>query len=274
MLIPKNEGWQILLVDDDEEDYFLTRSMLRKAEGRKIELDWAPTYEEGQRMLQAKPYHAVLVDYSLGARTGIELIQEIVSSGYSPPMILLTGHGGYEVDVEAMQAGATLYLTKADTTPLLLERSIRYAIEQKRIEEELDRRYLERSDILESIKDGFIAVDRNWQITYINKRAANNGSAEPEQLAGQNIWEAFPQLPGTDFEVNSRQVMDGRTPIQFEMQGAYPEQWYGFSLYPTAEGSRSSAEYHRAEMDGDCLGKRRALPHLFDYSFEGSSCLS
>jgi FixJ family two-component response regulator len=88
-------------------------------------------------MLQSNEYQAVLIDYDLGDGTGIQLIHEFVSQGYSTPMILLTGRGSYEVDVEAMHAGATLYLTKNEINSLLLERSIRYAIERKRTEEKL-----------------------------------------------------------------------------------------------------------------------------------------
>jgi FixJ family two-component response regulator len=50
---------------------------------------------------------------------------------------LLTGHGNYEIDLLAMKAGATDYLSKGETTPLLLERAIRYAIEHKQHEEAL-----------------------------------------------------------------------------------------------------------------------------------------
>ena len=131
------EVWRILMIDDDEDDYLITRSMLRQTQGRGVEIQWAQTYRIGQQCLESNHYHAVLVDYDLGARTGIELIQETVSRGYAAPLILFTGRGSYETDIEAMQAGATMYLTKAEATPLLLERSLRYAIERKRIEEEL-----------------------------------------------------------------------------------------------------------------------------------------
>jgi PAS domain S-box-containing protein len=133
----EHQDWQILLIEDDEDDFLLTRSALSEANGRKIILEWAPSYEEGRQCLCTKTYHAVLVDYDLGAESGITLISEFTARGYPSPLILYTGRGSYEVDLQAMQAGATLYLTKSETTPLLLERSIRYAIERKQIEAEL-----------------------------------------------------------------------------------------------------------------------------------------
>jgi PAS domain S-box-containing protein len=68
------------------------------------------------------------VDYHLGERSGVQLIREARESRLSTPMILLTGQGEYDVDVEAMQAGATEYLVKDETSPARLERTIRYAV--------------------------------------------------------------------------------------------------------------------------------------------------
>jgi DNA-binding response OmpR family regulator len=60
-------AWRVLLVDDDEDDYFLTREMLAQAQGRKILLDWASDYETAQKKIDTETFDAVLVDYSLGA---------------------------------------------------------------------------------------------------------------------------------------------------------------------------------------------------------------
>jgi PAS domain S-box-containing protein len=127
-------GWRILHIDDDEEDFILVRAMLSQAQSVRISLDWASSLTAGREKLLANTYDAVLVDYDLGVVTGIELIREMVARDYAAPLILYTGRGSYEVDVEAMQAGATMYLSKSESTPLLLERIIRYAIERKQAE--------------------------------------------------------------------------------------------------------------------------------------------
>jgi PAS domain S-box-containing protein len=130
-------AWQILIIDDDEEDFILAREMLKQAKERSYAVHWAASFEAGRAAVFADPFSAVLVDYDLGPHSGIELIREANERGYAAPLILFTGRGSYEIDVEAIQAGATLYLTKGEVTPRLLERSIRYAIEQKKIENSL-----------------------------------------------------------------------------------------------------------------------------------------
>lgn len=71
-----------------------------------------------------------MVDYDLGGKDGIQLIQEAVAKGIKGSFIMVTGRGNREMDVEAMKAGASEYVTKMELSPPLLERVIRYAIER------------------------------------------------------------------------------------------------------------------------------------------------
>jgi PAS domain S-box-containing protein len=142
---PSSSAWKLLVVDDDKEDYIITREMLAEAKGRKYILEWAPSFQAGQEKLLATPgnaeypngYRAVLIDYDLGTHNGLELIRWAVAQNYPAPLILFTGQGSHEIDLEAMRAGATLYLTKTEANPLLLERAIRYAVEIKEKEQAL-----------------------------------------------------------------------------------------------------------------------------------------
>jgi signal transduction histidine kinase/HPt (histidine-containing phosphotransfer) domain-containing protein len=125
----KGETIKVLLIEDDEDDYILTRELLAEVKGGKYVLDWAPSYEEGLKVAGLLEHHACLVDYRLGERSGVQLIREARESGLTTPMILLTGQGNHEVDVEAIEAGATDYLVKDETHASRLERTIRYAVE-------------------------------------------------------------------------------------------------------------------------------------------------
>src|ERR1700730_4644371 len=125
----KSETIKVLLIDDDEDDYILTRRLLSEVKVGKYELDWAPSYEEGLEVAGRREHHVCLVDYRLGERSGVQLIREAWEARLTTPMILLTGQGNHDVDVQAMQAGATDYLVKDKTPAALLERTLRYAVE-------------------------------------------------------------------------------------------------------------------------------------------------
>jgi two-component system, cell cycle sensor histidine kinase and response regulator CckA len=68
----------------------------------------------------------------------LELIREEIAREVKVPMIMVTGRGRFEIDVEAMRAGAADYLSKDQLNSPFLERTIRYALERRRVEEELD----------------------------------------------------------------------------------------------------------------------------------------
>ena len=130
---------RILLVDDDEDDYIITRDLLAdstyqfgQAGQSTFELEWAATYETALTKIEQEQHDVYLIDYQLGINTGLDLLREAVDQGCTAPLILLTGQNDRSIDIEAMQAGAADYLVKDNIDAPLLERSIRYAIEQKR----------------------------------------------------------------------------------------------------------------------------------------------
>lgn len=134
---------RIFIVEDDEDDFRLTADLLCDAYGLSSDPDWAETWEDGLAALSTGGYDAYIVDYRLGARNGLELVREAVSRGCSAPIILLTGEGNHDIDVEAMDAGATDYLDKGRATADQLARAIRYGINQKTIEGRLAAMALE-----------------------------------------------------------------------------------------------------------------------------------
>ncbi len=127
---------RILLIDDDEESFLITRGLLSQVAESGYELDWVSTYEEGLAALRNPRHDAYLLDFCLGARDGLELLGEAAAEGCQVPIILMTGQGDHAIDVQAMQVGAADFLVKGEVTPAILERSLRYAIERHRAIEE------------------------------------------------------------------------------------------------------------------------------------------
>jgi diguanylate cyclase (GGDEF)-like protein len=123
----------VLLIEDDEDDYIITKEMLDEIKEIKFELEWARTYSAGLEFITENEYDVCLLDYHLGAQTGLDLLHAAIEKGCTLPVILLTGQGGRQVDLEAMYAGAADYLVKGKVDAVGLERSIRYAIERNHL---------------------------------------------------------------------------------------------------------------------------------------------
>lgn len=164
----ERERINVLLVEDDEEDVFIVRRLLEKAQAIECELTWKKTFEEGLAALCSGFFHVGLVDYRLGARNGLELLERARAQDVSTPLILLTGQGDQRVDTQALEAGAADYLVKNGLDAETLERSIRYARERARSEREIRR----QAALLDKAQDAICAYDLDGSVTYWNERAA------------------------------------------------------------------------------------------------------
>ncbi|MBV9122284.1 MAG: response regulator [Planctomycetes bacterium] len=148
---------RVLLVEDDEDDYLLTRDLLRDIKGNQFQLEWVPDYGAALEMMGRNGHDVYLLDYRLGRQNGLDLLREALNQGCRGPIILLTGQGEREVDLEAMKSGAADFLVKGQIDASLLERSIRHAIERtqdrealRQLHNDLERRVQERTAALEA----------------------------------------------------------------------------------------------------------------------------
>ncbi|MBI5115636.1 response regulator [Candidatus Poribacteria bacterium] len=144
---------KLLLVDDDEDDYIVTRDLLAEIEATRYHLEWASSYESALEAVGRNQHDVYLFDYRLGRHNGLDLLREAIARGSKAPMILLTGQGDREIDVEAMKAGAADYLVKGRIDSRLLERSIRYALERAKSLEALRKSEEKYRTLFEESKD-------------------------------------------------------------------------------------------------------------------------
>jgi len=162
---------RVLLVDDDEDDYIITRDLVSQIKNPRYKLDWVNNYDGALAALLRREHEICLLDFRLGERTGLELLRESRSLIGRPPIILLTGQGDHEIDLEATKAGAADYLIKGQLDVDRLERAIRYAIEGQRAKERLRRDHDLISRIMETSPVGIVVTDQAGKITFANHRA-------------------------------------------------------------------------------------------------------
>jgi PAS domain S-box-containing protein len=110
--------------------------------------------------------------------------------------------------------------------------------ERKRAEDAMKRANQRMTRILESIGDAFIALDRDWRFTYVNRKAVQiltNGESKQADLLGKVIWGEFPDLIWTDLYEHYHRALREQAPISFEYQDASGS-WFGAHAYPTFDG--------------------------------------
>lgn len=151
---------KILLIEDDEDDYILLQKVLAKIPQGRYEVLWQRSYTSGLTSMLSREHDLCMLDYRLGAQTGIELLKTARSQGYNGPIILLTGANENNIDILALQAGADDYIAKEQLQGELLHRIIRYAIERKKAEHERELLLSEQlaTRELESKRNEFIGM--------------------------------------------------------------------------------------------------------------------
>ncbi len=106
---------------------------------------------------------------------------------------------------------------------------------RKNAELELDRSRQQFQAILSSIRESFIALDRNWRFTYVNDRVVEATGKSREELIGTNIWEIHPASKDTAFWPNYHWVMEKRQARSFEV--SYPSgRHFEVHAHPTDDG--------------------------------------
>jgi signal transduction histidine kinase len=128
----------VLLVEDDEDDFVITRDLLAEIEHTDYDLEWVNNAEDAlTKLVHLKnDYDVCLLDYRLGRTTGIEIIRKVVSEGLNVPMILLTEYSDPQIDLTAMREGASDFLVKSAINSRILDRAIRYVCSVKKHEQE------------------------------------------------------------------------------------------------------------------------------------------
>jgi signal transduction histidine kinase len=177
---------RVLLVDDDEDDYIITRNLISEIKDRRYQLKWVDNYDSALEILRHPDHDICLLDYRLGSRTGLELLKESQSFNGGLPIILLTGQGDHEIDLEAMRAGAADYLIKGQLDSDKLDRAIRYAIEDHRVRERLRHESNLIGRIMETSPVGIMVADRSGKITFANSQAEKILGLNKEKLSQSN----------------------------------------------------------------------------------------
>jgi len=122
----------------------------------------------------------------------------------------------------------------------LVAKDITSALEAKQQLEEqqrqLDAYYRRMSNILESIKDGFFAVDKQWKVTYWNKEAEQILQIERASIEGRMLWDLYPKFAHANFYEAYQNAMDQHTPVHMEVYYEPLCIWLDISAFPSEEG--------------------------------------
>jgi serine phosphatase RsbU (regulator of sigma subunit) len=125
----RDDRIRLLLVEDDDGDALLVREHLADA-GLHVALTWVRTLDEALAHLDVD---CVLLDLGLPDAVGLPALERLLAAG-APAVVVLTGLAGTDVGLRALGVGAQDYLVKGEVDGETLGRSVRYAIQRRRLD--------------------------------------------------------------------------------------------------------------------------------------------
>ena len=182
---------KILIIDDDEDDYFIISDYINEIDKNKFIIEWCNNYKSAIEKFKANIHDIYFVDYRLGNETGLELLKEAIRLGCDDPIILLTGKGNKAIDIEAMKAGATDYLIKSELNTEKLERSIRYALDRASSLKTIKQSEKRLKTFFQSGPDAIIIINEHQQILEWNPKAELVFGFTANEVLGKELAETI-----------------------------------------------------------------------------------
>jgi len=234
----------VLLADDNLD----MRQYVERLLSPRFFVKTASNGREALEMATADRPDLILTDVMMPEMDGFQLLAALRSHPATSglPVIMLSARAGEESRVEGLAAGADDYLVKPFTARELLARVEshikmaqfrREAMEHEReLEQAVEHARNSAAEAVEHISDGFWTYDSEWRITYMNSAAEAISRKPRSEQIGRTVWELFPDVLETEFEIQFRRAMGERQIVEFESLFQPWQRWYRHRLYPTPDG--------------------------------------
>jgi PAS domain S-box-containing protein len=178
----------ILLIEDNAGDARLIKELLAEAGTGAFRLDRADRLSAGLASMDRGSLDLVLLDLSLPDSDGLATVAAVRRHSPQLPVIVLTGHDDDRLAMAAVAAGAQDYLVKGRIDSDSLTRSIRYAMERKRVADALKETSVFNALLLQTSPLGIDVVDDEGEILFVSPGLE---ALVGESPVGKRCWDAY-----------------------------------------------------------------------------------
>ena len=201
-----------------------------------------------------RPLDEVFVIVNADTRIAVESpVAKVLRTGTSVGLAnhtILIGRDGREIPID--DSGSPIRAANGEVAGVVLTfRDI-----SERYRAQVERRKLLEADerlvgILTNINEGFLTVDHEWQLTFLNRKACDLVRRPSEELVGTTLWQALPAMVGTSADRELRRALRENVPVRCVFQYEPLRAWFDLGAYPSRDGlallMRDITENHRLE---------------------------
>jgi len=257
-------------------------ALLRDSEDRYRDLvehshDLICTHDLHGRILSINPFAARVLGYEPD-----ELLKLTVRDGLAPEV----AHEFDEYLATMRREGAAEGLMRVKTVsgewrlweysntlrtegvPAPVVRGIAHDItEKKRMENALRAAKARTESVLASVADVHILFDREWHYIYVNQAAVDAISRPREQILGRTLWELYPDIIGTQLELDYRKAMSERVIVASDFYYETNGNWWSNRFFPSPDGLAVFATNitERKRTEENLAKQKEILQAIFDH---------
>jgi PAS domain S-box-containing protein len=189
---------RILYVDDDPSLLEVSKLILETE--NNFEVDTTSSVDAAFEKIKTKHYDAVVSDYEMPRRTGLDFLAKLKELGSALPFILFTGKGREEVAMKALNLGADGYYNKQGSPETVygeLAHGIRLAAERAKSKSALEESEKRYRTLMEQAAEAIFIHNINGQIIDANQQACMSLGYSKKELLSMNIADIDPSVKET-----------------------------------------------------------------------------
>jgi len=190
LTVPKR--LRLLLVEDDIVDRKMLERLLAQSSLGAYDVDYADRLSVALDMLQEHIFDVVLLDLGLPDSRGVASVTEIQARTPHVPIVVLSGLDDENTATSAVQKGVQDYLIKGQVDSTLLVRAIRYALERKRAERQLQGAEQRYRTIFENSAVAIMMADKEKRLVSWNKFTERLLGMTYDDLLGKSVQSLYP----------------------------------------------------------------------------------
>lgn len=191
----------VLLVEDNGEHQRMLRQMLTQSQAAHFHLVNIETLAEAMQRAQLPGIHLILLDLTLPDSDGLDTFLKMQSAARDTPIVVLSGSNDEALAIETVQHGAQDYLVKGHVDHGALIRSLRYALERKRAQHELQRA---RDQLEHRVAERTVEIQRANEALH-NEIAERKRAEEAVRTSNRQLAEALEKLRATQEHIIQRE---------------------------------------------------------------------
>jgi len=203
----ENGPIKILLVEDNQADSRLLQELLGEIQTANFDLHLARRLQEALVRLASEPFDIILTDLSLPDSHGLEAFRALHQVVPRVPVVVLSGVDDETLAVSAVREGAQDYLVKSRLDAHLLGRSIRYAIERWKAEEQLVTSEAFYHSLVGHLPQNMFRKDLSERFTFANQRFCQLLGKPLDQIIGKTDWDFYPADLAAKYQKDDQEVI-------------------------------------------------------------------